>query len=99
MRIEVTFTHRGFFYGCPVLLALRGEGFFPIPLIPLTGWWLTYVAPVIQAIRNTVIHWLDIDTPERDLFAIERVRELRRPRVRAFDWPEETVRDYLAEGD
>jgi hypothetical protein len=98
MKIEVTFTHRGFFYGLPVLISFRGDdGFFPVPLIPLTGWCLTYVVPAIQRMRNMMIHLGGSDTPERDHFVLHGLRPLKRPRVRVFDWPEEAVREFLAE--
>lgn len=95
MKIEITFTHWGFFYGLPVYFAIRNDGMFPMPIIPLTGWWISYVVPVIQSAREFMIVLLDIDTPERGHFTIERARKLKRPRVRAFDWDEDVVRDYL----
>ena len=98
MKIEVTFTHRGVFYGLPVLISFRGdEGFFPVPLIPFTGWCLTYGVPAIQRMRNALIHVRGVDTPERDHFVLRGLRQLKRPRVRVFDWPEDAVREFLAE--
>lgn len=94
MKIDIEFTHRGWFYGCPVYLAFEGEGVFPIPIVPLTGWWITHIATVIQAIQSVVAGAMGIDSECNGGFIVERTRELRRPFVRTFDWPEEAVRAY-----
>lgn len=99
MKISIKFTHWGFFHGLPVWIAYEGDGMFPLPIIPFTGWWISFVVPVVHAARQWVLSLFDIDSPERDCWAIERVRELKRPRVRVFDWSEEACREYQSGGD
>lgn len=91
MKVDVKFTHRGFFHGCPIYISFdrATESFTPLEMIPFTGWWVEYVAPAIQWARSWLVGVLDIDSEERDSFTLHRVRKLKKPFTKTFDWPEQ----------
>lgn len=94
MKIDIEFTHWGFFYGLPVYLNYEGEGMFPLPIIPLTGWWITYMIPVIQFLQEGAIAlFYGGDHPSQGGFMVYS-RTLKKPLVKTFDWTEEECRNF-----
>jgi hypothetical protein len=93
MKIDVEFTHWGFFYGLPAYLNFEGDGIFPLPIIPLTGWWLSLMVPVIQYLQEAAVALFYEDHPASGGFFVYR-RPLRCPFTKTFDWPEDACRDF-----
>jgi hypothetical protein len=90
MKVDVTYTHRGWFYGCPIYLAYGVDGsFLTKPVLPFTEWWCERVAPLIQETRAYLAGLLNIDTLEVDHWRIDRVRRLKKPFTESYDWADD----------
>jgi len=89
--VNIKFTHRGWMYGLPVYIAFgKNNDCLPIPIIPLTDWWIEYVAPAIQSLRSRAAAMLNIDTPERGAWMFEGVKRLDNPIVKSFEWDDDS---------
>jgi hypothetical protein len=91
MKVTIRFRHWGFFYGLPIYVGtVDGEpyGMVPLPVIPGTAWWISYIAPAIQRLQAYICGTFGIDSDANGHFLIDRMRPLRKPFDRVQDWPD-----------